>query len=588
MKRKLFTYVVLLLAVQGLMVSCKKAFDKVPGTELDASLAYRNVYDADAAVMGIYGKFMKLADRYVVLNELRGDLLEYTNNADQYLRQLSTHSVTPDNPYANPRPFYELIVNCNDVLKHFTIMYRENKLKEAEYNQRYADIITLRAFLYLQLGIHYGDEVRYVTDPLEDVLAVNDQSRFPKLPFTQLLDSLINSLVSLPYKDPYPAGSTLNSTLDAYPTAKFFVTKKIILADLYLWKGDYNQAATYYRQVMELGSINYAAGAAGYYCYFKLGWNSDGEVDHYVTYSRAGDASTLVRNTQWRVMFEQLPTSNGFNYEWIWVLPFDSKFAPENPLIKLFSPVGGDYLVKPSAEAMDNWNSQKQRPVTLTSSVNGLPYDARGQLSVSTIGGQPVVMKYLYNYLNYATLTPANPLVKNGKWFLFRQTQMHLRFSEAANRAGKHKLAYGLLNSGIAGAFPAPGSDVTLYHNTLSEGFPFNFDARNSGSSGVPYYRADWYRNIGIRARANVTDLPVTASDSLLQIENGIINEVALENAFEGTRWPDLLRIARRRNDPSFLADKIYSKLSKDGVAGAAAARAKLLSKDWYLPFNLK
>ena len=588
MKKQWITAALLSIVLMGALASCKKLFDKVPGTELDASLAYRNVYDADAAVMGIYGKFMSLADRYIILNELRGDLLEYTNNADEYLRQISTHTVTPDNPYANPRPFYELIVNCNDVLKHLSIMYQQTKLTSAEYNQRYADIITLRAFVYLQLGIHYGDEVRYVTDPLEDLTAINNQALFPKLPFTVLVDSLISSLVSLPYKEAYPVGSTLNITLDAYPTAKFFINKKIVLADLYLWKGDYNQAATYYRQVMEQGGVNYAAGTAGYYCYYKLGWNSDGEVDHYITYSRAGDASTLVRNTQWRVMFEQLPSSNGFNYEWIWALPFDSKFAPENPLIKLFSPIGGNYLVKPSQEIMDNWNSQKQRPVALASSVNGLPYDARGQLSVSTVGGQPVVMKFLYNYLNYASLEAVNPLVKNGKWFLLRQTQLHMRFAEAANRAGRSRLAYGLLNSGIAGAYPSPGSDVTLYHNSLTDGTPFNFDARNSGASGVPYYRADWYRNIGIRARANVTDLSISGTDSLLQIENGLINETALENAFEGTRWPDLLRIARRRNDPAFLADKVFNKLSKDGVAGAAATRAKLLNKDWYLPFNLK
>jgi hypothetical protein len=93
--------------------------------------------------------------------KLRGDLLQYTTNADENLRQISTHSVTAGNPYANPRPFYELIINCNDVLKHFRIMYAENKLNETEFNQRYSDIGALRSFLYLQLGIHYG-QVPYV------------------------------------------------------------------------------------------------------------------------------------------------------------------------------------------------------------------------------------------------------------------------------------------------------------------------------------------------------------------------------------------------------------------------------------------
>jgi hypothetical protein len=72
-------------------------------------------------------------------------------------------------------------------------------------------------------------------------------------------------------------------------------------------------------------------------------------------------------------------------------------------------------------------------------------------------------------------------------------------------------------------------------------------------------------------------------------IEDMIITEDALELAFEGQRWPDLLRIAIRRNDPAFIADKIYDKLRKSGLsAGAAsAARSKLMSKDWFLPFKL-
>lgn len=560
---------------------CQKVFDIKPKDTLDQSQMYQNVYDADAAVLGIYGKFMGLADRYIILNELRADLLDCTQNADENLRQISTHSVGQDNPYASPKPFYELILNCNDVLENFKKMKAENKMTELEFNQRYSDIGALRSFIYLQLGIHFG-RVPYVTSSLKNVDEVKDPNTYPIVSFDVLLDSLINFTEKLPYKDLYPAGSNLNITVDGYQTQKFFVNKKVILGDLYLWKGNYQNAAINYREVMETGTQGVAGGQ--YYSLYKVGWDSNGDVDHYISYSRAGDASTLIQNTQWRIMFEQPFGSSGFDREWVWVLPFDSKFNPENPLIRLFSPVGGSYTLRPSQLITDMWNAETQKPAQGGS----IPYDARGLLSTKQIGGQPVVMKYLYNYLNYNSLLPVNPLTKTGKWFLFRQTHLHMRFSEAANRSRKHKLAWGLLNSGIAGAFPAPGSDVTNFHNTLNESYPFNFDARNSGSTGVPYYRADWYRNIGIRSRANLVDLAVPASDSLLSIENGLIKETALENAFEGTRWPDLLRIAIRRNDPSFVADKVYNKLIKSGVSAGAAstARAKLLARDWYLPFK--
>lgn len=559
--------------------ACKKVFDIKPEDQLDESNAYQNVFDADAAVVGIYGKFMGLAEQYVVLNELRADLLDVTTNSDENLRQISTHTVKENNPYANPRPFYELIINCNDVLEHFQVMVKEKRMTEDQFNQRYSDVVALRSFLYLQLGIHFG-AVPYVTSSLKNVDEVKNAANFPRLPFNVLLDSLIRVTEAIPFKDQYPVGSGLNITVDGYQTQKFFANKKIILGDLYLWKQDYQKAADYYRQVMEYATTAYGFGEE-YYSVYRVGWA--GNSNHYVTYSRAGDASSLVYNDGWRIIFEQPFGSRSSAMEWIWYMPFDSKFKPENTMIKLFSPIGGQYLVRPSQEVFDLWDGETQRPAQGSS----IPYDARKLLSTMTIGGQPVAMKYLYNYINYANGSVATPLLKNGKWFLFRQTHMHMRYAEAANRVGKHRIAWALLSGGFAAAYPAPGSDVTNYQNTLSEPYPFNFDARNSGNSGVPYYRADWYRHIGIRARAGVTDLQIS-SDSLNTIETGIIKEGALENAFEGTRWPDLLRVALRQNNPAFIADKVYNKLIKSGISSgaASAARAKLLARDYYLPFN--
>lgn len=568
------------------LISCTKVLDVKPQDQLDVTQMYRNVYDVDAAIIGIYGKFQGLAERYILLNELRADMLNYTDNADEYLRQLSTHSVTPDNPYASPKPFYELIINCNDVLKHLDVMRSENKLKEVEYNQRYSDVASMRSFLYLQLGIHYGT-VPYVTDALETVDDVRDGAKFPKLEFETLLDSLINFTEAIPFKAQYPSGTTLNISVDGYQTNKFFINKKVLLGDLYLWKRNYRKAAEYYREVMETSTT----GATGsqYYIQYKLGWSgsrtSPGETDHFVRYTRAGDASTLAWTRAWVNMFER-PQDDGFNFEWIWVIPFDNKFKPENPFVKLFSPIGGSYLVKPSQSAMDLYNSQTQ----LSAQGLGLPYDARGQYTWRYIGTNPVVMKYLYNFLDKNTSIPVNILQKNSKWFLLRSTHLLLRFAEAANREGRYLLASAFINNGISGAYPAPGSDVTEYHNTLGDAYPYNFDARNSGNSGIPYYRADWYRNQGIRARANVVNNTYASGDSLTQIENSIITELALENGYEGTRWPDLLRIALRRGDYSFIARKVGEKLRKEGLtAEAAAAEAKLSSKEGlYLPFVWK
>jgi starch-binding outer membrane protein, SusD/RagB family len=145
------------------------------------------------------------------------------------------------------------------------------------------------------------------------------------------------------------------------------------------------------------------------------------------------------------------------------------------------------------------------------------------------------------------------------------------------------------LSNGIVTAYDNTAiTDKTNLQNTFDLPNPYKFDAR---FGTIPNFRGAWYRNIGIRARANLPNYPLTATtltDSLAQLEVGIIQEQALETAFEGTRWADLLRVAIRRNDPSFIADKIYEKLRKNGASLGAAnqARAKLQGRDWFLPFN--
>ncbi len=571
-------------------ISCRKIFDVEPKSQVDQTQAYRNVYDADAAVIGIYGKVMKLAKQYMLWNELRGDLMDITANADQYLKQLSEQSVTEDNPYTNPQPFYDVIINCNDALKNFTLMLQQNKLKADEYSQRYSDVGAVRSWVYLQLGIHFGS-IPYVTNPLAQVSDLHDPFKFPMVPLNQLIDSLVKFTENLPFLENYPVGTNLQTTVDGYPTSKFFINKNILLGDLYLWQGQYDKAADYFKRVM---MINGPVGNNELW-YNQYRVSSFGNAG--VTYTRPQDFSSLVYTNGWRYLFERPVTDNEYNWEMIWALPFDKNFEPKDPFIDLFSINGGSYLVRPSQQAMDNWNSQTQ-VYTFTAGSgtaprvyrDNFPFDSRGAFTYRLINGQPVIMKHIYNFLTpFPDYLPINILAKQGKWFLTRAATLHLHYAEAANRAGKSKVAYALVNYGIAYHYdPIPGGsnarDVSTYQQTFLP-YPYDFDARQGDA---PPYRNTWYRNTGIRGRAALKVVTLPVADSVTNVENMIINEDALELAYEGQRWPDLLRIAIRRNDPSFIADKIYNKLLKSGISAGAAgsARAKLLSRNWFLPFK--
>jgi hypothetical protein len=582
------------LAAVLVLPSCKKLLDVQPESVLSREQAYRNVYDADAAVLGVYGKFMSLAKPYVLLNELRADLMSPTVNADRYLQQLNDHTATADNPYLDPTPFYQVILNCNDVMVNFDKMLADKKLKVDEYNQRYADVATIRSWVYLQLGIHFSKDpqgtvgIPYITNPLTTIADVKNDSNYKYLPFQQLLVQLIKTMENLPTKEMYSTNTTLITNVDQYRTDKFFVNKKVLLGDLYLWNAAYDQnsyrkAATMYRQILsyyddkgsDLTQKNY--------------WKMIGAPDpstgnqlavQYVRY-RENDVNALYEsNTEgWRSMFSRgkITYDQQFDWEWIWVLPFSSSFSPQNPFIDLFSNVNGSYLVKPSQQAIDNWNSQKQ--------VNFFPYDARGKFTYKSINGQPVIMKYLYYYMDGYTFIPSiNANGRSGEWWLYRAASVWQHFGEAANRDGYPKLGYAITNYGIKTTYtpPSPPTDVTNIMQTFLPA-PYDFDARMGDN---PQYRAIWRDMNGFRGRASLQARTIVGSDSTTQVENMLTDEGALELAYEGQRWSDLLRIAIRRNDPSFLADKIYAKLSKDNIGGADAARAKMMSKNWYLPFK--
>jgi len=114
------------------------------------------------------------------------------------------------------------------------------------------------------------------------------------------------------------------------------------------------------------------------------------------------------------------------------------------------------------------------------------------------------------------------------------------------------------------------------------------------------YYK--WNNNLGIRGRAllapklvpdsikvingsDTTKVVLAGDDRINYIEDLIIQERSLELAFEGKRWFDLVRIATRRNDPSYLANKVAAKFA--GTADYDAIRSKLMDPaNWYLPFK--
>jgi hypothetical protein len=555
---KIITAIVIIFIVI-IFSSCETLLDVRPEDKVPASKNYQSDFDARSAALGIEGLLQTtLADKYILLNELRGDLLDVTNNADYDMRMLSQHKVDTTNIYTNTTDFYKVILSCNDLLKNIEIMKKNNKISAQYYRDIYSEIISVRAWVYLQLGIHYGNII-YITEPIEDIDMSN--KTYPVISFDALIDSLVLAMEKVPNLAIY--------TIEGYTTtSRGFIDKECLLADLYLWQGNFYKAAVMYKNMMG-ESGNDLTSLDKYKCSYYFGYNyldkSDNRfkwADMFKTYTGGTSTSSLLR-------------------EWRWYWTILSQYDQTNSMIKWFSSKYGSYILKPSQLAINLWDSQFLK--------NGQQGDLRGEgASWAYENGNPVVQKYLFG----VTSSFAN----DADIYIYRGGTLHLRFAEAVNRLRMCDLAY---------AFLSPATNIAAEPAAKKySDYNFRFDTVIVDGVKKAYKTKEGYfkfgLDYGVRGRVFVAGKPLTGAasieDSLFLVEQMISDEYALEMAYEGDRWSNLLRIARYKEKEIpgtggvFLSETIARKFDANGDVSTASYIRSFLSKkeNWFLPMRKK
>lgn len=567
------------LVVMGIF-SLSACDDDKLGNAVPYDKFYKDLSDADRAVLGVYAQFTSIAKQIVILNELRADLMDVTPAATPELDKLNGNQIDVKNPWVSPLQFYAVINSCNDVLHNFNKMLAENKFTRDEYNERYSDIGALRTWIYLQLLNIYGS-VPYITEPLVNLSDIEKYSG-KKEDADELLPKLIDYMQNLPLLDDYIYSSLVNGTPNGYSLEPMFISKRLLLADLYLYNNQYTEAAHYYRIVMSTDETNSSLTIKRnrYRLYNYAFTSTSGEPSWYAVIFRDGhieDEKGMI-NT-WKYIFADPPSSrkssDRSSMERIWCIPFDDKLKPVNPFTNLFE----GYELKASDYAMDSlWNKPMR---------NQFPYDARGVGSSYSQNG--LILKYSYKNSNSSLAK------QHGFWTIYRAAGLHLRYAEAANRAGYPYLAWCFLNNGIKNEkyhfrkqngtyYPDDSCYVTGTSPFDPYPMDYRFDAR---------YPREWDGNAGVRGRVFMpaTNFPSEISskiDSIQWLEKQIIREAGLELAFEGQRWSDLVRIARRMNKEGrdgykfLFNDNIKKKYDR---ANIPAPDFTSKESSWYLPF---
>jgi hypothetical protein len=521
------------------------------------------------AMSGIFEQLQKIGERYVILGELRGDLMDITENADYYLQQINNFNVTPDNPYVNIRDYYTLINNCNYFIERIdtSVVYYGAKI----FYREYAAIKAIRAWVYMQVALNYGKAV-YFEKPL---LNIDDASKtYPELGIAELANVLIPDLQ--PWKEVVKPqyGSDITDPesflIGDLNSKYFYIPIRFLLGELYLWSGQYENAANEYHDLIYKERVTTGYEDQSGSEYLRSTWSVvNGEFVQ--IYSRWPN---IFASQTWEILSEIGTTSEygkGTHLlQYSWPLDDNGNLQDETAV-----------KIRPSKASLSYWDSQVYYDANAQNTTYG---DLRGYLGSytnmssnsaetgrSTEGVENYIAKYYWRNGNDEN----NELITT-----CRGTLVYLRYAEAVNRLGKPNLAFAVLKHGLMKSTFADTSKIPANEVPSSKPNYMNFDTT-------------WFTvNIGVHGRGcgymeNAKDYKIPSlpslADSVNYVEDMIKLELALETAFEGNRFHDLMRIALRRNDPSSLANTVAEKYTTN----KEAIRAKLTdANNWYLPKN--
>ncbi|MBO4397165.1 MAG: hypothetical protein J5805_01370 [Bacteroidaceae bacterium] len=562
-KKILFVTVALPLGLVGLgalVSSCSEIDSAFVEFEEDNNLNDKN--ELHYSLIGIISKLQELTDRTIILGEVRNDLTTLTESATTDLKQLANFDVDINNKYNTPKDYFAVIQNCNFYLSRVDSLLKIRGKKVFE--EEIAAIHGYRAWTYLQFALNYGT-VPFVTEPILKEKDA-DPSLYPQYSIKEVCDYFIEDL------KPYVDTDIPNDS----PDMDEYIPIRILLGDLCLWSGKYQDAAKYYHDY--LNKLGYEKPLSGF---------SRTDIMEY------NPGTCIWRNKDFKdVEYHYNPKGAYYIFSIAMNANNEEYNGLTSKLDDIFSSTENNnyYFQATHSKAYDQL-SQSQKytltyfdPVTSEMDTVSPPKDLiysdellRGDLRLS----------YIYNLSPYK-----NSNDKYNKYYLYNRklytsswikiytiSQVYLKFAEALNLAGYPQSAFAILKYGLCddnyGNYLYVDDDEKERAGDLIKFNPEEFKKENTW--GIHSLGCG---NVECDTTYIIPEL-ATREDSIAFVEQKILDEMALECSCEGTRFYDLMRYALRHNDNEFLANKIAR---RDGELNEDLYQRLLERKNWYLP----
>jgi len=589
--------IILMTAV--IFSSCQEFIE--PDQELikEESDMYKNWEEFRSAEMGMYALQQNLVEQLVVLGELRGDLLTITDNATPDLAEVHNFNISRDNVYASPVNFYKLIAACNKLARQIETEQPSVLDKTApvnNYDRLYGEVLCMRAWAYFNAVRIYGkvpyihksltsvNEIEeYVNSSSEylDTLYINFDPDSTQIPDGYNNDTIRDTTIVLEkqFLDQKAVIDTFTRQLETEIKTvgvnhsidnndiTWFVTVwndyawHVLLGQMYLTEGNFAKASAHFDPIL---------------------YNTTSETNDI----RFGLDYRFQRG-KWRNIFTNIDT-----YEHIYTLVFEKPYQQTTELQSMFSIIPPNkYMMKPTAKAIRYWESIFDDPRYQLNTDNpgkskvirqGRPGDfSRGygvsykyykdgeemeedtiqsMLQKKKIGNMIDVQMLMNNVDTVVTKYSINKdeFAHDANFIIYRAGGVHLYAAELFARWNH-----------VYGGLPVPRVNSLKALNILNDGDYTN--RRQLGVRGRAGFGDNLYEKVSLsniiyqhHPRTNkiigYKDYTGQNIEKQKYLVDQIMEEKAREMAYEGERFYDLMRVAKARHDPLYLAEKVASK----------------------------
>ena len=509
----------------SLFISCNDFLDILPMNEVVLENYWTEKGDVTSVRNSCYESLCSsdALSRIGIWGELRSDNIFAGANIPNDVNEVLKENILSSNPYCNWSEIYKCINRCN-IVAHYApkVQAIDPNYSEAEMKADVAEVSALRDLCYFYLIRAFRD-VPFTREP-----SIDDTQNYilPATKFESVLDSLIDDLESV--KGDAVRRYELervNGSRYTFPEVNSSRITRVaiwtLLADLYLWKGDWDNAIKYADMVIDYKRQQYEELKE------RVGDIREiGLIDEVPMILECPDGSGDTGGNAYNAIF-----GDGNSFESIFELYFSSRQNQENTWVSSYYGNNNTPNGRLRGNALTFGTSLLdviQNKVPLYKSTDGRFYECfRVEGSALNIG------KYVNSSVSYQTrsVTNENSLRLNtdirgnntAPWIFYRLSDLLLIKAEA------------LVERGLEGDMEAAFQMVNI-----------------------------------VNKRANNLTQSLKETDYLNSknaMENLIFEERRREFMFEGKRWFDLVRRSRRDGNTSYLVAAVKSKYEQNANA---------------------